>query len=190
MCIDVCAYVCMSVPECMHTCVSVCACECVHCTCVCVVGPWSPWQCSARAHLRVQYKHLLPSIKRRVLLDHRGFSGSSALQTHTHECHTFSRGLDCWVATQGGRPCRERPPHRAGPRSAASKAGRASAGGSPLFPGLTRVWLRRPRGLLRSATRLPRVGPTCPAWPWDPGFSSAHTQKGQSLLCLGLPWSP
>ena len=89
MCVDVCAHVCVSAPEYMCTRVSVHVCECMHCAWVCVVGPWGPRQCSALAHPRVQYEHLLPSIKRHGLLDKRGFSGSSALQTHTHECHTF-----------------------------------------------------------------------------------------------------
>ena len=168
-----CVYVC-TLYECMRTCVSTCASECVHCVCVCVVGPWGPWQCSALAHPCVQYKHLLPSIKRHVLLDQRGFSGSSALQTHTHESRTFSRGLDCWVATQGGCPRRERPPAQGWPEISSEQS-----------------WPRRPSFRRRKpAPPGPHTGPT-EAPPGSSAQPPASRVQGSPVLLapgsLGFP---
>ena len=141
MCVDVCAYVCMSVPEYMHTCVSVCACECVHCTC----GVW--WGRGALGSAQPGLIYVFSTStcfhqsRDTCFWTKEAFLGLQRCRP-THTSVTHSQGSRLPGGNPRGCPRRERPPRRAGPRSAASKAGcdsRASAGGRPLFPGLTRV---------------------------------------------------
>lgn len=140
VCVDVCAcvYVC-SLYECMRTRMSACASECVHCVCVqCVVGPWGlpgaqPWL----THVFSTSTCLLNQETRAS--DQRGFSGSSALQTHTRtKVSRILQGPRLLGGNPRGMPTQKEAPRRAGLRSAASKLAATAAllRRKPVLPGL------------------------------------------------------